>query len=247
LLRVASFRGALATMDSLGETASRIDLKEHESSTIRIDELCVAAPETAIHLSESHLELKPGERVLIAGERGAERTLFFRAMIGLWPWGSGQIRRPPQRSVMFLPGRAYVPPGTLRAALCYPCSTGEFEQADTARALAAVGLEHLQGRLDTAERWDRQLNDDEKQSLALARVILQRPQWLVMNGVFESLDPASRRRIEALLTGELEGLGVIDVGKGSDQESFFTRRLRLATDPQGPTFSPSDRLATATP
>ena len=96
---------------------------------------------------------------------------------------------------------AYVPPGTLRTALCYPCATHEFDDAATVRALAAVGLERLQPLLDTTERWDQRLNDDEKQSLAIARVILQRPQWLVLNEALEILDPASRRRTEALFSG----------------------------------------------
>ena len=245
LLRVASFRGALVTMDNLGESTSRIDLKETESPTIRLDDLRVAAPGAAICLSERHVDLAPGERVLICGERGEERALLFRAMIGLWPWGSGRIARPPRESVMFLPERAYVPPGTLRTALCYPCATHEFDDAATVRALAEVGLERLQSLLDTTERWDQRLNDDEKQSLAIARVILQRPQWVVLNEALEVLDPASRRRTEALFSGELAHVGLINIGRETDQE-FFMRRVQLCTDPQGPTFSPSDRVATLT-
>jgi putative ATP-binding cassette transporter len=245
LLRVASFRGALVTMDSLGESTSRIDLRETESPTIDLDDLQVAAPAGAIRLSERHVECTPGERILIAGERGEERTLLFRAIIGLWPWGSGRIARPTRESVMFLPERAYVPPGTLRTALCYPCETHEFDDAATARALTAVGLERLQPLLDTTERWDQRLNDDEKQSLAIARVILQRPQWVVLNEALEVLDPASRQRIEALFSGELAHVGLIGIGRET-HKGFFVRRVQLRTDPQGPTFSPSDRLATVT-
>jgi putative ATP-binding cassette transporter len=245
LLRVASFRGALVSMDSLGESTSRIDLEETESPTIRLDDLQVAAPAGAIGLSERHVDLAPGERVLICGERGEERTLVFRAMIGLWPWGSGRIARPPREAVMFLPERAYIPPGTLRTALCYPCATHEFDDAAAVRALAEVGLERLQPLLDTTERWDQRLNDDEKQSLAIARVILQRPQWVVLNEALEVLDPASRRRTEALFSGELARVGLINIGRETDRE-FFMRRVQLRTDPQGPTFSPGDRVATRT-
>ena len=245
LLRVASFRGALVTMDSLGESTSRIDLEETGSPTIRLDDLQVAAPAGAINLSERHVDLAPGERVLISGERGEERTLLFRAMIGLWPWGSGRIARPPRESMMFLPERAYVPPGTLRTALCYPCETHEFDDAATARALTAVGLERLQPLLDRTERWDQRLNDDEKQLLAIARVILQRPQWVVLNEALEILDPASRRRTEALFSGDLARVGLINIGRETDKE-FFMRRVQLRTDPQGPTFSPGDRVATLT-
>ena len=246
LLRVASFRAALVAMDSLGESTTRIDLSETESPTIQLDDLQVAAPDGAIRLNESHLELAPGERVLIAGERGEERALLFRAIIGLWPWGSGRIARPTRASVMFLPGHAYVPPGTLRTALCYPCETHEFDDAATARALTEVGLERLQPLLDTTERWDQRLNDDEKQSLAIARVILQRPQWVVLNEAFDVLDPVSRRRIEALFSGELAHIGLIDIGRETHRSGFFMRRVQLQTDPQGPIFSPSDRVATMT-
>ena len=247
LLRVASFRGAVATMDSLGDSTSRIDLAEGPTPAIHIDDLQVAAPGGAIRLSETHLELMPGERVLIAGERGADRTQLFRALIGLWPWGKGRIVRPARESMMFLPARAYVPPGTLRTALCYPCSTHDFDAPATERALAAVGLERLTPLLDTTARWDRQLNDDEKQSLAIARVLLQRPQWLVLNGVFEGLDAASRRRIEAVLARELAGVGLIDIGKQEENAGFFTRIFQLLTDAGGPSFSPTEKAATLTP
>ena len=247
LLRVASFRGALATMDSLGESMGRIDLKETESPTVHLDDLEVAAPAAAICLSESRVELAPGERVLIAGERGQQRTLLFHAIIGLWPWGSGRIARPSRASVMFLPGRAYIPPGTLRTALCYPCESHEFDDAATARALSEAGLGRLQPLLDTTERWDQRLNDDEKQSLAIARVILQRPKWVVLNEAFDVLDPDSRRRIETLFSGELAQVGVIDISRETHHRGFYTRRVQLRTDPQGTTFSPSDRVATVTP
>ena len=154
LLRVANFRSAVLTMDSFGKSASRIELDETESRSIRIDDLQVAAPAGCIRLSEPHLELKPGERVLIVGEQGAGRNLVFRALIGIWPWGSGRIRRPPRKSVSFLPALAYVPPGTLRTALAYPHSADEYEPAAITAALAAVGLERLEPLLDTSERWD---------------------------------------------------------------------------------------------
>ena len=239
LLRVANFRSAVLTMDSFGESASRIELDETESRSIRIDDLRVAAPAGCIRLSEPHLELQPGERVLIVGEQGAGRNLVFRAIIGIWPWGSGRIRRPARKSIIFLPALAYVPPGTLRTALAYPHSADEYEPAAISAAFAAVGLERLEPLLDASDRWDRRLSDDEKQCLAFARVILQRPQWLVLNGALDVLDSVSRARVEAALTGELPDVGLINIGQDRDEETFFRRRLRLLMDPQGPVFKPA--------
>jgi vitamin B12/bleomycin/antimicrobial peptide transport system ATP-binding/permease protein len=237
--RVATFHRATATMDDLGESGDRIDLEVRPGDSIRIDDLCIAAPDSSLHLSEKHVELKPGEHTLVEGEHGATRALLLRALIGIWPWGRGRIVRPPRESMMFLPERAYVPPGTLRAALAYPHPTDTYDEAAVSGALAAVGLEHLQASLDVTDRWDRRLNEDEKQTLAFARVVLQRPKWLVVNGTFEQLDASTRSVVEALFAGPLAGIGLIRIGQDS-ANPFFTRKLRLVTDPHGPTFSPAD-------
>jgi putative ATP-binding cassette transporter len=243
--RVASFQRAVVAMDGLGRSVDRINLEETPGHSIRIDDLSISATDSSISLSEAHVEVSPGDRTLIVGERGAAGTFLLNAIIGIWPWGRGHITRPPRQSMMFLPARAYVPPGTLRAAIAYPHAARDYEDAAIARALAAVGLEQLQPLLDTADRWDRRLNEGEKQSLAFARICLKRPQWLVVNGAFDTLDPTSRGRIEALFAGPLSDVGLIDIGQDCAQEGFFKRKLRLVTDPNGPTFRPGDHCVTA--
>jgi vitamin B12/bleomycin/antimicrobial peptide transport system ATP-binding/permease protein len=245
LLRVASFRTALVSVDNLGERTGRIELEETDSRSIRIENLRIAAPVGCIHLSQAHVELAPGERVLIVGEQGAGRNVLFRALIGIWPWGGGHIRRPPRGSVMFLPARAYVPPGTLRGALAYPRGETGYAETALAEAMAAVGLERLAPQLDTSTRWDRRLSDDEKQCLAFARVLLQRPQWVVLNGALDVLDFESRTRIQSIFSAQLSEVGLIDIGQDRGEESFFGRRLRLVIDPAGPGFKPPQELRAA--
>jgi putative ATP-binding cassette transporter len=238
LLRVASFRKTILTMDRLGLTAQRIAVDEADGPSIRIDDLRVAAPAGCVMLSETHLDLKPGEHILIVGERGAGKTLLFRALVGLWPWGSGRITRPPRQSIVFIPTHAYVPPGVLRAAIAYPHAADVYEDRVIVKALADVGLERLQPLLDKTDRWDRRLSDDEKQRVTFARVILQRPRWVVIDDALDLVDPASRRRIEAIFTSELADVGVIAIGNEESETGFFTRTLHLVTDPNGPTFKP---------
>jgi len=237
--RVATFHRAAATMDDLGQSASRIDREETPQNSIHIDDLCIAGPDGSVRLSEAHVQLKPGERTLIVGEQASTRAFLFRALTGIWLWGSGRITCPPRQSIMYLPARAYVPPGTLRAVLAYPHSVSDYDEAAITSALSAVGLEHLRPLLDATERWDRRLQEDEKQSLAFARVLLQRPPWLVVNGAFDKLAPASRERIETLLAGEL-ATGLVNIGPDSSHHAFFTRKLCLILDPRGPTFRPAD-------
>jgi vitamin B12/bleomycin/antimicrobial peptide transport system ATP-binding/permease protein len=245
LLRVASFRTALLNIDNLGGSASRIRMDESAGRSIELDDVRIAAPAGCISLSEKSVELEPGARILVEGEQSAARNLLFRAIVGIWPWGSGRIRRPPRSGVMFLPARAYVPPGTLRSALTYPRGATDYENTAVDAAMKAVGLERLVPQLDTSVRWDRRLSDEEKQCLAFARVILHQPQWLVLNGALDILDSDSRTRIEALLSGPLSSMGVIDIGQDRGEEGFFARKLSLHVDSQGPAFRPPKELLTA--
>jgi vitamin B12/bleomycin/antimicrobial peptide transport system ATP-binding/permease protein len=238
LLRVASFRKSMLTMDSLGLTARDIAFEEHDSPSIRIDDLRVATPAGSVILSDPHLDLKPGERILIAGEQGAG-TCLFRAIAGLWPWGSGRITFPTRQSVVFRPTQPFVPPGVLRASLTYPNSAGAFDEGAITKALADVGLERLEPLLGKSDRWDHLLSDDEKHRLALARVMLQKPLWLVIDNALNLVDPASRRQIEAIFTGPLADLGIIHVGNDENFSGFFTRTLHLVRDPDGPSFDPA--------
>jgi putative ATP-binding cassette transporter len=244
--RVASFQRAVVAMDGLGRSVEHINLEEGQGHSIRIEDLSIAAADSSIGLSEAQVEVRPGERTLIVGEHGAEGTFLLKAILGIWPWGSGRITRPPRQAMMFLPARAYVPPGTLRAALTYPRAAADYDDAAIARALADVGLEHLQPLLDTTDRWDRRLSENEKQSLAFARACLQRPQWLVANGALDALDPAARVRVEALFAGPFSGVGLVHIGQETAQEDgFFKHKLHLVTNLQGPTFRPAEHGASA--
>ena len=248
LLRVARFRKAILGMDDLGQAKSRIQFAEEADPSIKIDDLRVASPVGCVMLSEPHANMNAKERVLITSENGEHKAVLFRAVGGLWPWGSGRITAPARNSIMFMPVRAYIPPGTLRAAVAYPHASKDYEAPAIVKALAAVGLGHLEPHLDKENRWDRELTDNEKQCVAFARVILQRPGWIVVNDALDVLDPESRMLIRSLFQGEFADLGIINIGHDlPDRSTFYGRKLHIVLDPLGLTFTPESEQGTPEP
>ncbi|WP_256441259.1 ATP-binding cassette domain-containing protein [Aminobacter sp. SR38] len=191
-----------------------------------------------MRLSEPHLRVRPGERLQVTGEAGAGKTLLFRALAGLWPWGNGRIELPKDKQVAFLPRVSYLPPGTLREVLAYPSSGTVLDDKDFAEALAAVGLERLATSLDRVAPWNDELTSDELRLVAFARLRLHKPDWAIVDEAFETLDAAAHQRVKDMFEGELAGTGVVYLGPKRHNGGLFDRTVHLAKDKRGPVLKP---------
>ena len=183
-------------------------------------------------LDHARIEITAGERVLIVGETASDKSKLFRAMAGLWPWGSGTIHLPPRHSMMFMPQRPYLPLGSLHAAVSYPAEPDRFDGAAVGRALERVGLDHLVPLLDREERWDRNLSLDEQQRLAFARLLLHEPRWVLLEDATGALEEDDRQLVMSIFEHELAHAAVISVSRSAER-SFYTRVLEFRRWPEG--------------
>jgi putative ATP-binding cassette transporter len=238
LLRIASFREIVITMDRLGATENRIEFVKAADGNLAFEHLQVATPTGCTMLSEQHVEISQGDRVLIVGESGTGKTILFRAIAGLWPWGSGRIAMPSSDSVMFMARQPYAPLGTLRAALAYPSRESAFKDEQLVEALRCTGLNRLTSSLDQVARWDKELSDDEQQFLVFSRISLHKPRWVVIDEVFDALDHDARDRIFNLFKAGFKDAAIIYIGRPESKDHFFTRVLHLIKDPYGSCFIP---------
>ncbi|MDQ0473395.1 ABC transporter ATP-binding protein/permease [Labrys wisconsinensis] len=231
LLRVASFRRAVMTTDVLHTVESRIEAVDGPPGAFTVEDLEIASPAGCTMLKEPKVEVKAGERVLIVGESGTGKTLLFRALAGLWPWGAGRIGRPTGGEIHYMPRTPYLPPGTLREVMAYPLKVDSFKPDAFTAALARLGLERLTPMLETAKRWDRDLSEDDQQSLAFARVVLHRPAWLLIDEVLDSLEDETHGRVLDVFAGDLAHAGVIHIGRAEAHDHLFQRVLHLVKEP----------------
>jgi putative ATP-binding cassette transporter len=233
LLRVMLLREALNAIESRAEEAEKISFGEAPDEKLVFDRLGVLLADGRAMLTEPHVEIAPGEHVLVVGEPSAGKSTLFRALAGLWPWGTGSVLLPRAQNIMFMPQRPYLPPGSLRAVLAYPAPPAGFGEDAFVAALERTGLGHLRPALDREERWDRSLSLDEQQRLAFARLMLHRPRWVIFDEAISALDEESRRLILSIFENELAGATVISTSRRPSGDRFYGRLLNLVRDGGG--------------
>ncbi|WP_424363340.1 ABC transporter ATP-binding protein/permease [Methylocystis parvus] len=226
LLRVSEFRRALIQIDLVERDARRIEITEAKDRIV-LDDLRVLLPPGPSSLSERRLEIGPGERVVIVGGPSSGKTSLFRALAGLWPWGTGRVELSAE-GLMFMPKHPYLPGGSLRDILAYPYAPDTFRDEDYRAALTSMGIAHLIPTLDTTAQWEKELSDPEQQGLAFARLLLHKPRWVVIDTAIDTLPPQSRRALFDALRKELPRTSILAISGVEHKYDFFDRLIGLS-------------------
>ena len=227
--RLLTFEHALQQAEA-ESAASGITLTRAPGSTIRAEELNLALPNGRVLLADTSLCIEPGNRVLISGPSGSGKSTLFRALAGIWPFGTGRIRVPERARVLFLPQRPYLPIGTLREVVTYPSEPGTFPEPAVVEALQLCELAPFTARLDEAANWALQMSLGEQQRLAIARALLQRPEWLFLDEATASLDEAIETRLYRLIHDRLPDTTVVSIAHRPGVAPHHTKRFALVPD-----------------
>ncbi len=90
------------------------------------NDVAVNLPTGAPLVASDNIKLPRGEPVLFTGPSGSGKSTLFRAIAGIWPFGSGRVVVPKDARLMMLPQRPYFPVGSLAAAVTYPAEAGQL-------------------------------------------------------------------------------------------------------------------------
>jgi putative ATP-binding cassette transporter len=196
-------------------------------------DLTLELPTGAVLLSGLSLRVSPGDSVLVKGPSGSGKSTLFRAFAGIWPFAKGGVDVP--ADTVCIPQNPYFPDGPLRDALAYPEPAGKYSDEALRQALADALLPQLAPRLDDEDAWSQKLSGGERQRLALARVFLKQPAWVLADEATSALDePAEHTLYERLLAMvRRRGGGIVSIAHGPALDAFHGKRWQLEAFPGG--------------
>ncbi len=173
------------------------------------------------------LQLRAGELGCLLGPSGCGKTTLLRAVAGFHVPDTGAMRlrghdalpmAPEQRGLGFVfQDLALFPHLTVADNVRFGLHRLPRAQAQTRcdETLAMIGL------ADFAGRWPHELSGGQQQRVALARSLAPRPDLLLLDEPFSSLDADLRGRLRDELRVLLKQLGIAALLVTHDQEEAF--------------------------
>jgi putative ATP-binding cassette transporter len=203
-----------------------------EGETLRLANVRLTGRDGRELFAGANVVVPPGEHVALTGPSGLGKTVLVRAIAGLWPFGEGRIELPRTR-ILFMPQQPFFPVGSLRAVVSFPALEGTFADERIGELLHLLGLGALESRLDESEQWEQILSPHEQQRLALLRVFLHEPEWLVLDKATSALDEAMETTVYALLRERLPRTTIISVAHRAAVMRYHTHRWTLEPGDDG--------------
>jgi putative ATP-binding cassette transporter len=187
------------TRQPAGDAKSGGTIARLEHPRLELDRVTLQTPNYQRTLiTNVSLTVKTGEGLLIVGASGGGKSSLLRAIAGLWNSGSGTIMRPKLEQMLFLPQRPYMILGTLRSQLLYPIIDRDMSDEELRQVLQRVNLPDILdvcGGFDAELDFAKVLSIGEQQRLAVARVLLTKPDYAVLDEATSALDVENEERL----------------------------------------------------
>ena len=153
------------------------------------------------------------------------------------------IERPAGATIMLLPQRPYVPSGTLKTSVVYPSVIGTYGDQAVRQALELAHLGPLACEIDSEENWPQRLSGGEQQRLAIARAILDKPDWLFLDEATSALDEKLEAEIYRMLSEVLPNTTIVSIGHRSTLIALHQRHIEMEPGETG-IFEPTPNFPT---
>jgi NitT/TauT family transport system ATP-binding protein len=171
-----------------------------------------------------------GEFVCVVGPSGCGKTTLLKCISGLLEPTAGEVRTDGTLALVFQEySRSLFPWMTVRQNVAFPLRRKKTDKAQVRsiveQTLASVGLE------ETLDRYPWQLSGGMQQRVAIARALAFKPQLLLMDEPFASVDAQTRADLEDLvleLRRDYE-VTIVFVTHDIDESVYLSDRIVVLT------------------
>ncbi len=132
-------------------------------------------------LQRVSLTVRSGEIVTLIGPNGAGKTTLVKALLGLIPLAAGSITRSPGMRIGYMPQQLQLNP-------MLPISVQRFLQQTGASTLAIADALDETGVHALQHQSLHTVSGGELQRVLLARALLRKPDWLVLDEPAQGVD-----------------------------------------------------------
>ncbi len=235
--RLSAFSASISRLEAFQgkvEDISTLDIKDQtlintEEYSILLKNIDLFPPKSKKCLiKDLSIEVAPQQKVLVVGPSGCGKTSFLRLLSGLWPAVKGEVKRPSNEELLFIPQKPYMILGTLREQLCYPQETSRFTNEHLRSVLEEVRLQEINQRypdFDIKQDWPRLLSLGEQQRLAFARLLLNSPRFVILDEATSALDVNTEKHLYQLLSNR--EMAFVSVGHRPTLKEFHDTVLEL--------------------
>lgn len=178
-------------------------------------------------LDDISLDVPAGQITGVVGGDGAGKTSLLRALAGVLPVTSGEVRRPDSRAVGYFPASTGTYPDLSVEENLEFAATAYGLPSEEARHRASSYLDRT-GLADFRDRLAGRLSGGMRQKLGVIRAMLHRPELLILDEPTTGIDPVSRVDLWWLLgRAAAEGAAVVFSSTYLDEAERVTQLLVL--------------------
>lgn len=188
-------------------------------------ELHLELPDGKVLVPNMNLQLNSGDRLWIHGRSGCGKTTLFRAISGIWGFGSGKVFTDTRKKMLFVTQKPYLPIGTLKEVILYPSVSIDLSDETVLEIMKTFGLEFLSPHLYTCNDWDKILSLGEQQKIACLRTVLNQPDVACLDEATSALDEESEDLMYELLIGFLPKAVIISLGHRTNIKKWHNQEL----------------------
>ncbi len=243
--RVMDIVTACDAVDQEIPVQARTKLLDAAGASVSLHDVAIADGSGRPLITGANLAVEPGEAVHISGESSTGKSVLVRVLAGLWPRACGTFHVPDGARVMITPQKSYLPLGSLKGALFYPEPDLAVGNDRLAAALERVGLGALAARLDEVARWDQVLANGERQRLAIARLLIHKPQVVILDDALSALEEPVQATLLARLKSDLPGATIVSLGQRPAPDGQHDRHFALERNAHGAVLVPARAPALA--